>query len=110
MISKRLNEEQCGKIVSDGLGQTKKDLNALDRSGHLLSCGGAYVSQSYPPFFEKTEYRFLSVPRRNSPPLVLKNLQVQESIHPLELENPKEKEEEKPPRYQRKRINPNEIH
>jgi hypothetical protein len=93
-MMRRFNEEQCGKVVNDGLHQTKKDLNALNQSGHLLSCGGAYVSQGSFPNFQKIEVQFLSLPKKNTSPLVLKNLQVQESIHPLELENLKEKEEE----------------
>ena len=109
-MMKRFNEEQCGKIVNDGLHQTKKDLNVLNQSGYLLSCGGAYVSQGLFPNFQKIEVQFLSLPKKNTSPLVLKNLQVQESIHPLELENLKEKEEEKAPRYQRKKINPDQLH
>lgn len=113
MTIRRYNEEQCGKIAKDGLHQTKKDLNTLNQSGHLLSCGGAYISQSSlqgNPV--KNSYSFLSLPKRTAPPVVLKNNQIQESEENLGEENSEQNEEssEKTFQYRRKKLNPDEVH
>lgn len=111
MFSKRFNEERCGKIATDGLHQTKKELNTLDRSGYLLSCGGAYISPSEGNIV-KTEYSFLSLPSRGAPPVLLKNLRIEESLEGGESMNPNEQEESKENsfKYRRKKINPEQLH
>lgn len=113
MTIRRYHEEQCGKIAKDGLHQTKKDLNTLNQSGHLLSCGGAYISQnSLQTNPVKSEYSFLSLPKRTASPVVLKNHQIEESEEPLETENGEEKEESNPKtfKYRRKKLNPDQLH
>ncbi len=113
MAIRRYSEEQCGKIAQDGLHQTKKDLNTLNQSGHLLSCGGAYVSQgSIRAHPAKSEYSFLSLPKRVASPVVLKNHQIQESEENLETEHSEEKEESnvKTFKYRRKKLNPDQLH
>ncbi len=113
MTIRRYHEEQCGKIAKDGLHQTKKDLNTLNQSGHLLSCGGAYISQSsLQNNPAKSEYSFLSLPKRIASPIVLKNYQIEESQELLEGENSEEKEELKAKtfKYRRKKLNPDQLH
>lgn len=116
MLTKRLHEERCGKVANDGLHQTKKDLNTLNQTGHLLSCGGAYISQSSSRGnASKVEYNFLSLPIRESSPVVLKNLQIQEyqESEDLSAQESNEKKEGlkiKSFKYRRKKLGPEQLH
>lgn len=113
MSIRRYSEGQCGKIAQDGLHQTKKDLNNLNQSGHLLSCGGAYISQcSFQKNSAKNEYSFLSLPKRTASPVVLKNHQIEENEGQLEVESSEEKEESnaKKFKYKRRKLNPDQLH
>lgn len=70
-------EDRCGRVAFERVLEVNEEMNFLDKSGHLLSCGGVYVSRAPALLPTQNHYDFLVLPARNKSVLTLKNNQVQ---------------------------------
>ncbi len=83
-------EDRCGRVAFERVLEVNEEMNFLDKSGHMLSCGGVYVSRASAPLPTENHYDFLVLPRRNKSVLTLKN----NVLHPhVEEENPMQSDE-----------------
>ncbi len=70
-------EDRCGRVAFERALEVNDEINFLDRSGHLLSCGGVYVSRSPSMLPTQNHYEFLVLASRNKSVLTLKNNEIQ---------------------------------
>ena len=70
-------EDRCGKVAFERVLEVNDEISFLDKSGHLLSCGGVYVSRAPALISSQNNYEFLTLANRNTPVLTLKNNEVQ---------------------------------
>ncbi len=69
-------EDRCGKVAFERNLEINEEVNFLDKSGHLLSCGGVYVSRRPTLLPSQNHYDFLTLPSKNKALLTLKNLEI----------------------------------
>ncbi len=71
---KNIKEESCGTVDRQKVLETKDVIEETAQAGHLLSCGGVYLSSENEeaPFHTQYQFLFLAGKRRHG--MVLKNL------------------------------------
>ncbi len=79
-------EDRCGRVAFERVLEVNDEMNFLDQSGHILSCGGVYVSRSSALLPTQNHYEFLNLASQNKPVLTLKNNEIQapnEQVNPM---------------------------
>lgn len=73
---KKYQEENCGRVDLQNLMQTQEIVDNTCNSGHLLSCGGIYISREEldPPVM--TRYDYVSLQNRSKSVMVLRNMKI----------------------------------
>jgi len=71
---RKYREENCGRVDVQNLLQTKEVVDNTCNSGHLLSCGGIYISREEPEPSLLTRYDYIALQNRSKSIMVLKNL------------------------------------
>lgn len=83
-------EDRCGRVAFERVLEVNDEMNFLDKSGHLLSCGGVYVSRSTDLLPCQNHYDFLVLPSRKKTVLTLKNHEIQENAENVSSMNGEE--------------------
>lgn len=73
---KKYLEEKCGRVVFERVVDNQEEIQLLENSGHLLSCGGIYISRINPEPPHPTRYDVLNLPDPHRAPLILKDLEI----------------------------------
>lgn len=69
-------EERCGRVAFERVVEMNDEINFLDKSGHLLSCGGVYVSRAPQLIPSNNKYDYLVLPNPQKQLLTLRNYEV----------------------------------
>ncbi len=72
-------EDRCGRVAFERVLEVNDEMSFLEQSGHLLSCGGVYVSRSAAMLPTQNHYDFLVLPSRKKSVLTLKNHAIMEN-------------------------------
>lgn len=70
-------EDRCGRVAFERVLEVNEEMSFLDKSGHILSCGGVYVARDASLLPSENRYEFLNLPAYHKPVLTLKNNEVQ---------------------------------
>ncbi len=81
-------EKNCGTIGSHKILDIHEVMEEAAQAGHLLSCGGIYLSKNTKSKTLVSRYDFLHLPSKHEPLMVLKNFKPYTSSPELPQEAP----------------------
>lgn len=91
-------QDRCGRVAFERVLEVNEEMNFLDKSGHLLSCGGVYVSRASSLLPAQNHYEFLVLPSRKQSVLTLKNHEIQVPAETLQASAGEEIPEQREPK------------